>query len=351
MKSKKFLSFFTAACVFVCPLAGEAVMPGISSDKYIRTYILGSEDIPVYTDKSLMIRGTAKPFREYDSAIYPIDEIRIYEITEDWAYVAYPTSWSGWREGYIPTNQITENNFSRDGLKFMGLWETVYKRANGARYTDSAIFDNDMVYTVARSGDYTQIVYPARNVYKMVWIDNDEYEKRIVNNPANKTKPTIPPERYRANLKVPYYAANDSRWTDKIGSGNSASLFTALAMKYSYHSESQTYPDYIMKQMQRDGEINLAVLKDFSYEYLNYHRPISDSILGRVLREIVYGKPVVIGIESTKGQKWGIIVGYDGMLTTPFDANKFFLNDPTNPECKTLADFMAEGGEVIRIIF
>lgn len=351
MKLTNIVSVALASCVFVAPAWGEAAFPGISPAKYIRTFIVGMENIPVYTDETLATRGTAKPFKVYDSAIYPTDEIYIFEITDAWAYVSYPTNWSGRREGYIPLSAVTSNNFSHDALKFRGLWESLYKRSNGARYVDSAIYDNDTVYTVARDGDYTQVVYPARNVYKMVWLSNDEYEKRVTGNPANTIAGDPAPERYRAKFDAPYYAVDDERWAKDLSGDEHGSLCAALAIKYSYHSQSPTYPDYIKNALVHDGAVNLAVLKDFSYEYLNYHCPLHNSILAIILREIIYGKPVIIGAADGRDTHWATVVGYEGLLGREFNAADFFVLDPQDENCRTLAEFLSGKKEIVRIIF
>ena len=352
MRFPRLAASLTAACLMVVPNFADAAFPGISPTKYIKTYILSNENIPVYADAALTIRGTAKPYLEYDSAIYPVDEIRVFEINGDWAYVAYPTTTAGWREGYIPLSAITENNFSRDGLKFKGLLERLYKRTDGSKYNKSSIFDNDTVYTVAKSGDYTQVVYPARTVYKMAWMNNDDYQRGVVDNPVNQTGAANKRgERYNARFAVPYYATNDSRWEGKLGDASESSLFAAVAMKYSFHSKSKTYPDYIKNKMLSDGKINWNVLQDFSYEYLNYHGALEQSTLSRILREIIYGKPVIVGAVAGDTIYWTLVVGYDGELVTPLAARNFIIVDPFDATCTNLEAFMKEKNEIARIIF
>ncbi len=355
MKLKHAISSAALSFFLLAPSMADAVVPGISPDKYIKTYILGTEDIPVYTDKSLTVQGTAKPYREYDSAIYPIDEIKVYEIRDDWAYVSYPTSWSGWREGYIPLSAITPNNFSQDGKKFQGILKIIFRRPDGPRYKSSSIWNDDIVYTVARSGDYTQIIYPAVDVYKMAWIWSDVYDECVAANPANaSTNPVT--ERYNMRLDVPYYSQNDRRHKKSLeGEAEEDTpdcLMVAMAMKYSYHTKSRIYPRDMKKKLKfQGGQLEFASLKDLSYSYLNYHSLVRNSMLNRILVELAYGKPVLLGAEGEDGSHWVVVTGYDGIPTENLSAGNFFIHDPEHPEDKTLDQFLKQHETIHRMIF
>ena len=360
MKLKNAVCAALLSASLFTPSAADAVIPGISPDKYIRTYILGEENIPVYTDSSLTTRGTANPYKVYDSAIYPIDEIRVYEIQGDWAYVSYPTNWSGWREGYIPLSAITENNFSKDGQKFRGVFKFIYKRPFGPRFPESEIFDNDTVYTMARSGEYTQIIYPAVDVYKMVWIRTGAYEECVTNNPANQLegRSILTRERYTTRLAVPYYHQDDTRQRKKAPdeeqpkANGERSLLASMAMKYSYHTHSKIYPKDMKKMLAlQDSRPNPTSLKNLGYSCLNYHSSMENSMLNKILVELAYGKPVLLCCEGAEDFHWIVVTGYDGSPTGKLSPKNFFINDPQNPACKDLGDFLARHSVVHQIIF
>lgn len=78
----------------------QAAIPSISTSNYIKAYVLSTgNNTPVYTDSSLWVRGTASPYKKYSATVYASDEIYIYSMTSDYAYISYPTS-SGRRKGY-----------------------------------------------------------------------------------------------------------------------------------------------------------------------------------------------------------------------------------------------------------
>ena len=359
MKLRHTLCAGILSALLYAPAVGSATIPGISPDKYIKTYIVGTEDIPVYTDKSLTTRGTANPYKAYDSAIYPIDEIKVYEIKDDWAYVSYPTTWSGWREGYIPLSAITPNNFSKDGQRLQGILKIMFRRPGGSRYKNSSIWNNDIVYTVARSGEYTQIIYPAVDVYKMVWIKTDAYDEYVAAPPfLGQTDVPSGKERYSTKLDVPFYTENDVRYHRKKGEkiaedeDDPLCLLAAMAMKYSYHTHGKFPPRDIKKKLNlRDKKLDLLSLKDLGYNYLNYHSPVQNSTLKKILQELAYGKPVLLSAEGGEGSHWVIVTGYNGIPAEKLSAADFTINNPEDPQCKTLDRFLADHKTIQQMIF
>lgn len=168
-----------------------AAIPSISSSRYIKMFNLsGRNDTLIYTNRNLNQRGTSYPFRAYNALIYGNDEIYVYEMNNVYALVSYPTS-SGRKKGYVRTSSLTSNNFSQMALRSRNKIYT-YTRPGGGSY--GAIYNGDSVWTVARSGNYTQVVYPAGSVYKMAWITNSDYNNYIAPAPVRPTpQPTLEP--------------------------------------------------------------------------------------------------------------------------------------------------------------
>ncbi len=154
-----------------------AAIPSISSSRYIKTFGLSTgNNTPVFTSARLDQRGTSYPFKAYNATIYASDEIFVFAMNNTYALVSYPTS-TGRKQGYVKTNWLTANNYSQNPLRSRDRI-TTYVRPGGAPY--GAIFNGDIVWTVARSGNnYTQVVYPAGNLYKMAWITNSDYNNYV----------------------------------------------------------------------------------------------------------------------------------------------------------------------------
>ncbi len=172
------LIIFAIVQVLVFANAGraDAAVPALSAKVYIRAYILSSKNnISVYTSSSLTTHGTASPKKAYNALVYPEDEIYIYKMDKESTYISYPTS-SGRKYGYIKTSAVTSNNYSQKAKKSSAKI-TTYKRAGGEVY--GSISKGDMVYATAQSGNYTQVVYPVDNVYKMGWITTKNYNQYI----------------------------------------------------------------------------------------------------------------------------------------------------------------------------
>lgn len=167
-----------------------AAIPSISGTRYIKTFGMSTaNNTPVYTNARLNQQGTSSPFKAYRATIYASDEIYVFAMNNTYSLVSYPTS-SGRKQGYVRTSSLTYNNFSQNPLKSRKAI-TVYRRPGGLSY--GSIYNGDSVWTVARQGNYTQVVYPAGNVYKMAWITNNDYNNYIAPARNNSVQPTPKP--------------------------------------------------------------------------------------------------------------------------------------------------------------
>lgn len=178
LEKTKFLIIFIMgfAMLFIQSVWADAAVPSLSGSVCIRTYPLSTgNNTYVYTTSSLTTRGTASPKRAYNAVVYASDEIYIYSMDSKSAYIGYPTS-SGRKYGYIQTNAVTTNNYSQDA-RTSNAKITTYKRAGGAVYGNIA--KGDTVYTVAQSGNYTQVIYSVGSNYKMGWVATSSYKSYI----------------------------------------------------------------------------------------------------------------------------------------------------------------------------
>jgi hypothetical protein len=356
LKSKIFTGVLTLLIFFFTSTTFAAI-PQISQNKYIKMYGLSAENnLFVYTSEQLNQRGTANPFKNYNATIYASDQIYVYRMTDIWSLISYPTS-NGRRVGYVRTSDLTSNNFSQNQKICRAYIGNVYARPNGTRYQGSSISQNDPVWIVARQGNYIQLVYPAGNLYKMAWITSDDYSRYIdggnVQNSNNNAAVSV-------NWNVPYYSQKDSRWAGvMIGTRNindRGCLLTALAMKYSFHTNTNTTPDIMRNKLSFGGEngndLYWSSVKNLGYTYSqDYSTAINNSILAVIYQELKNGKPVIIGGKGYEGQHWVVVTGYRGNSAASFNPADFIINDPSHSDRKTLNQFIAGHATIRRIIY
>lgn len=219
MKKNCYLSKFKAALCFLflfmfsfaLAIPAHAAIPSLSSSRYMKTYPLStSNNTYIYTSSSLKTRGTSSPYKAYNAVIYASDEIYVYSMNNTYAYVSYPTS-SGRRYGYIKTSSITSNNSSKNAYTSRASI-TTYRRAGSTSY--GSISKGDSVYGVAVSGNYTQVVYPVGNQYKMGWISTSNYNSYI--------KPISTPEVSVSNGLYIFQSALKTNMVMDVNNGSSA---------------------------------------------------------------------------------------------------------------------------------
>ncbi len=177
---KRKIMMLISIILLVMASTAIAAIPGdVSEGKYIKAYVRGTQNVAAFKDSSLRTRGNSLR-APYNAAVYPSDEIRIYQMNGSVAYIGYIAG-SKWAKAYIPTSAITLNNSSRDGQKFSsGVGRgNVFARPNGTVYSGSAIDAGDTVWKLAEENGYTQVVYPAGSVYKMAWIRTSDYNSRV----------------------------------------------------------------------------------------------------------------------------------------------------------------------------
>lgn len=206
-KNSLFLGWvLLAALIFHLSLGIEFKQADAASN-YFRVYPLStSNDTKVYMTNTLEKRGTSSPKKAYNAVVYASDEMYVYKLTENYAYISYPTS-SGRRYGYVKTSDISAMNYCNDA-KTSRAGITTYKRAGSGKY--GSISKHDSVYSLAKNGNYVQVVYPVGANYKIGWITLSNYNTYI--NVSNRTKPSLT---YQAHVA-------DIGWQSPVSEGNTA---------------------------------------------------------------------------------------------------------------------------------
>ena len=158
-------------------------------------------------------------------------------------------------------------------------------------------------------------------------------------------------------LNVPNYKQTDSRWSGVyIGSktiGQVGCLVTSLAMKYSYHTGTATYPNAMRNMCSFDDNSFIwASATALGYTYTGqYNSGITNSMMSLIYSQLKAGNPVIIGGSQGSKQHWVIITGYTGTSTTSFNASDFLINDPNSTTRTTLAAFLNIRPNVLRLIY
>lgn len=162
------------------PVSVQAAIPEVSENQYIATRLLSTKNnVPVYADSALTIRGTASPYKQYIATVYASDEFRITKINPEqgWVYGSYPTS-SGRRYGYIRLSDFTTYNASTNAMTSKARL-SVLDRPGGSVY--GTIFVGDTIYRIATSsdGEYSQVILNTNFGFKAGWIRTSDYDKYI----------------------------------------------------------------------------------------------------------------------------------------------------------------------------
>lgn len=147
--------------------------PSVSSSGYVE--FKAASKIKVYKDPKFKKRGTSNPSKSYDAYISKNDTCYIFEMSSSYFLVEYPTS-SGRRSGYIHRSDVTPASSPKSCKTSSGKADT-YSYPGASSW--GCVENNDKVYRLAESGDYTQIIYTAKSdnrKYKMGFIKTKDYK-------------------------------------------------------------------------------------------------------------------------------------------------------------------------------
>lgn len=176
----------------------------------------------------------------------------------------------------------------------------------------------------------------------------DPFTANHNNNPSSSTK---------ISLNVPNFKQTDGRWKNTyIGNrtiGMIGCLLTSVSMKYSYSTNTTTYPPAMKAKLSfTNNDMNWNSVKRLGYNVTsNYNCSINQSIMSKIYTQLKAGKPVIIGGAKTKGTHWVVIKGYTGNSTANFNSANFIINDPNSNTRTTLQQFLNVYPTVLRLIY
>lgn len=184
-EKKKILSFILAVVtIFIAaftPAITQAAVswPSFNSSSPIKTYTLSTgNNTPAYSDCNL---------NNQIGTIYASDELYIQSIGTNasgtpYCKLSYPISGGKRKEAYIPLNTITSAVVPGEtGTASTGI--TTYCRASSANKA-GAISKGDIVYKMAESGSYVQVLYNIGSAsnpsgWRMAWITKNNYSNYV----------------------------------------------------------------------------------------------------------------------------------------------------------------------------
>lgn len=158
-------------------------------------------------------------------------------------------------------------------------------------------------------------------------------------------------------LDVEDYKQFDSRWGNKRITYSTISkvgcLVSALAMKYSYETNTEITPDKMVSKLSFSGDDLLWI----SLDRLGYTKTqpasMSQSVMQTIYEQLLAGNPVVVGAKTSGGrQHYVTVVGYEGSTYSEgFLTARFTINDPGSSTRKTMQEFLRKYPRLYVVIY
>ena len=121
-------------------------------------------------------------------------------------------------------------------------------------------------------------------------------------------------------------------------------MTTALAMKYSYQTNTNTTPDKMVSKLTYSSD-NLiwSSCTKLGYTVDNASGTISQSVMQKIYDKLLSNKPVVIGAKKSDGsQHYVLVTGYTGSKGTTYYEDTFINKDPGSRQRTQQADSLRQ---------
>ena len=158
-------------------------------------------------------------------------------------------------------------------------------------------------------------------------------------------------------LNVVDYKQFDSKWSNKVINystiGKVGCVTTALAMKYSYQTNTNTTPDKMVSKLTYSSD-NLiwSSCTKLGYQVEDVSGSISQKVMQKIYDQLLNNTPVVIGAKKSNGsQHYVLITGYTGSKGTAFSAENFIINDPGSSKRTKLSEYLALFPNLYKLIY
>ena len=158
-------------------------------------------------------------------------------------------------------------------------------------------------------------------------------------------------------LNVVDYKQFDSKWSNKVINystiGKVGCVTTALAMKYSYQTGTNTTPDKMVSKLTYSSD-NLiwSSCTKLGYQVEDVSGSISQKVMQKIYDQLLNNTPVVIGAKKSNGSHhYVLITGYTGSKGTAFSAENFIINDPGSSKRTKLSEYLALFPNLYKLIY
>ena len=202
---KECAAIFLGTILFFVLLLAEAKAavnwPSVSASAYCEFY--AAKTIYVYQDSACKTRGTCSPAQSYKASISKDDECYVYEFTNNYLKVNYPT-YSGRKTGYIKRTDFVVNTSisSPTMLSKANGKVTTFKTAGGKAYGSTA--SGDDIYALGENNGFVAIIYSARSknrAFKYGFVTKADYDK-ITTEARPNPQPSADPDRGKAGTYI-----------------------------------------------------------------------------------------------------------------------------------------------------
>ena len=257
--------------------------------------------------------------------------------------------------------------FNANGI-LLTDWQTVngklycFNPTNGKALTGWTTKDNSKIYLNADGtaasgvtviGDKTYYFDPSTFAMRTGWITIGDSSSYFDPTTGVLTETGHAP----VQLNVVDYKQFDSKWSNKVINystiGKVGCVTTALAMKYSYQTNTNTTPDKMVSKLTYSSD-NLiwSSCTKLGYTVDNASGTISQSVMQKIYDKLLSNKPVVIGAKKSDGsQHYVLVTGYTGSKGTTFSAENFIINDPGSSKRTKLSEYLALFPNLYKLIY
>ena len=293
-------------------------------EAYLRTGWLETENGTMYLTTS----GAATGIQTIDGGIYGFNAKGI--LLTDWQTV------NGKLYCFNPTNGKALTGWTtKDSSK-------IYLNADGTAASGVTVI-----------GDKTYYFDPSTFAMRTGWITIGDSSSYFDPTTGVLTETGHAP----VQLNVVDYKQFDSKWSNKVINystiGKVGCVTTALAMKYSYQTNTNTTPDKMVSKLTYSSD-NLiwSSCTKLGYTVDNASGTISQSVMQKIYDKLLSNKPVVIGAKKSDGsQHYVLVTGYTGSKGTTFSAENFIINDPGSSKRTKLSEYLALFPNLYKLIY
>lgn len=257
---RRCMAFMAAIALLICgcfvgaiSASASPIFPKLNGSNYVICYLTSDNSaIPVYGNSGLSRRGASSSYNGsvtwYNASINGrSDEVRVYKIYNNSAYVRYPAG-NTYKYGFISRSYVTTWNEGGESFTAKAKVNT-YEKSNLSVYF-GYIAVNDKCCVVSKSGDKYQLAYPvSNNNWKLGWVSTNDYKKlKGISDP----EPTVFLQTDSRWKNVPYGYSNAAGTTRAYLNGSGCGILSYVNAVY-YLNGKFIQPETLANWSLRNG--------------------------------------------------------------------------------------------------